>query len=208
MGKTIKNTILTLSFSLILCNCISYKNQLLEGKANTEEARMNVITDFVNTYKTPRNYIREREGRPFDIFWVRERKIDNNLFAFSVLPENKGYISLRVEDSLGKAPRSYLPNRYKIREEMLFLWNDGVTPLQKDILNIMDDYGVLDSIEIKRELGLLPKDCEDTRMLIIDDGLKGVDYYICKNNIRKYRKISTSIAFGFYNPPILNCNNH
>jgi len=207
MRKIFNKTILVLLFGFTLYNCVSYKNQLFEGKGGIEQARINIITDFANTYKTPRSYLKEREGKPFDVFWVTKNKINGNAYVFSVLPDSQGYIPLKIEDSLGKVPNSYFPNRYEVEKGKLFLWKDSITPLRRNILNVMNKYGILDSTDIKRELGLLPDDFEDTRMVIIDDGLKGVDYYICKNHIEKYKKIVTNKAVGYYTPPKLKCNN-
>src|SRR5699024_7967673 len=122
MKKNINSTILLL-FSFMLYNCVSYKDQLLRGKGAIEQARMNVITDFINTYKTPRYYIKKRGGKPFDVFvFVREKQLNDDIYILSILPEYED-IDLRKEDSLGKVPRSYLPNKYEIKNDKLFLWN-------------------------------------------------------------------------------------
>ncbi len=207
MKKSIRNIIIGTLF-VFSFNCTSYKSAMYKGEKGIEYARVNAITDFVNTYKTPRYYLKKREGKPFEVFvLIREKHLNKSTFVLSILPEY-GDISLRVEDSLGKVPRSYFPNRYTIENEKLFLWNDSITPLQKDVLNVMDKYGVLDSVDVKRELGLLPNDFEDTRVITFDDRLKSVNYFICKKNIEKYKKKITNKAFGYYDPPKLKCNTH
>lgn len=204
MKKVIK-IILVLLFGSSFYNCSIYKNQLFKGEGGIEQARMNVIIDFISTYKTPRNYLKEREGKPFDVFVLDRRKQSNeDLYVFTVLPEYQE-ITLNPEDDLGKVPKSYFPNKFVVEEDKLFLWHDSVTPLQKELLNVMDEFGALDSIDVKRELGLLPDDYEDTRTVIIDDGLKGVTYFICKDNIENYKKVVTNKAFGYYDPPKLKC---
>jgi hypothetical protein len=41
---------------------------------------------------------------------------------------------------------------------------------------------------------------------IVDDSQKALDYYFCKGNLKKYRKVYTSIAMGWYDPPKLYCH--
>jgi hypothetical protein len=152
--------------SLLMC-CISYKDQLYPGTGNMDQARKNLIIDFANTYKTPRIYLEKREGRSFDVFWIFMEDSKDDLLRFSVSPEIDGHIPLGIKDSLGKVPHSYFPNNFEIKEGKLFVWKDSITPLRKDILNVMDTFGVLDSTDVKRDLGLLPDNFEDTRVLTL-----------------------------------------
>jgi hypothetical protein len=32
------------------------------------------------------------------------------------------------------------------------------------------------------------------------------DYYFCKRNLRKYKKVYSKIAMGYYAPPVLKCD--
>src|SRR5690606_11838355 len=183
----------------------SYKRTFYEGNGDIEQARMNVISDFAHTYKTPNSYIKERKGKPFTIFRMFDNEITEKFYVFGISPYNNNYISISIKDSLGKVPVSHFPNRYIIKENKLFLWRDNITPLSKEILNVIQEYGVLDSTDVKKVLGLLPDDFEDERLITIDDKLKGVNYYVCKSNINKYKKVKTNIAFGYYKPPKLKC---
>lgn len=205
MRKSFNIVILLLVCGSII-GCVSYKRQLFTGSGNVEKARKNVIIDFANTYKTPRNYLTERQGKPFDVFWIHKKQSKENLFVFSVSPEIDEHVPLGIEDRLGKVPVSYFPNNFEVKNGKLFLWKDNVTPLQKDVLNAMENFGVLDSIDVKRELGLLPEDFEDTRVVTIDHELKSAHYYVCKRSIEKYKKVITNRSFDYYKPPKLNCS--
>ncbi|MBK8502528.1 MAG: hypothetical protein IPL46_10110 [Saprospiraceae bacterium] len=200
-----KRVIAILTFGSLFMCCISYKNQLLTGAGNIDQARKNVIIDFANTYKTPRSYIKKREGRSFDVFWIFKEDSEDDLLRFSVSPEIDGHIPLRIKDSLGQVPHSYFPNNFEIEKGKLFVWKDSITPLRKDILNVMNNFGVLDSTDVKRELGLLRDNFEDARVLTIDHKLKSTHYYICKESTEKFKKVITSKAFGYYESPGLNC---
>ncbi len=39
----------------------------------------------------------------------------------------------------------------------------------------------------------------------IDDTQKGADYYLCKNDLSKYKRVITNIGLGYYKPPVLRC---
>jgi hypothetical protein len=200
----IKTTIIILT--LLLSGCSGYKKMLYQGEKGLKYARLNAIIDFAYTYKTPRRYIK-RYNRAFNAFMVFVRKPpDTNLSAITIIPLLPEYDKwpLLIKDTLGKVP-GYFPNNYYIVNEKLFLWNDSITPLSREILQVMDKYQVLDSTDIKRELGLLPEDFVDNRVDIIDHGLKTVKYFICKNDIRKYKKKCHCKAFKHYNPPKLKC---
>ncbi|TKG87730.1 hypothetical protein EYV94_28035 [Puteibacter caeruleilacunae] len=200
------SNIIILAFCSVLMGCVTYKSQMIKGIGDIESARKNVIIDCANTYKMPRNYFKERKGKRFDIFWVFNEESKDDLLVFSVSPEIDGHITLGIKDSIGKVPCSYFPNNYEIKNGKLFVWNDGITPLRRDVLDAVNNFGVLDSTDVKRELGLLPDDFEDTRVVRIDHRLKSIHYYVCRNRIEKYKKVGTNRAFGYYNTPKLNCN--
>ena len=204
MRKVINVEFLVLMFCL--CACSVYNLELYQGNGGIEQARLNVITDFAYTYKTPKYNLKQRKGKPYNVFWVFDKKLNGDVHVFSIIPENDDCITISINDSLGKVPISYFPNRFKMRNDKLFLWKDSITPLKEDIVNIVNEFGLLDSIDVKRELGLLPYDFEDTRMVIIDDKLKGVDYFVCLNNVEIYKKIFTNKSFKFYKNPKLKCN--
>ncbi|UUV21791.1 hypothetical protein [Paenimyroides aestuarii] len=190
---------------IVLYSCSSYKKELYRGNGTIEKAKVNAIIEFSSTYKTPNYYLKKNKGKIFNVFWVYNGEhIDK--YIFSIFPESQGYISLGIEDNLGDVPISYFPNRYRIEKGNLFLWKDNTTPLNKEILSVMEEYGILDSIDIKVQLGLLPTNYEDTRMVVFDNRYKGgCHYYICKNNINIYKKVKTNIPFGYYKPPKLKC---
>lgn len=203
------NEIILLLLSLMFFNCSSYNTTVFKGKGSVEQARLNVINDFVSTvdYQTSQYYLNKREGKAFDVYWIINRDIkEKNIYAFAIFPEHNGYISLSIEDSLGKVPKSNFPNNYIVKEQTLFIWKDSVTPLKQDVLDIMNNYHVLDSVDIKIDLNILPKDYEDERMIVMDDDLKSVHYYICKSNLEKYKKVITNKALGYYKLPRIKCS--
>src|SRR5690606_24220640 len=193
--------------AIFIISCATYKKELHHGEGTLEQARMNAIIDFANSsYKTPRKYLERRNGKPFDVFQVTERKIKKmqKHYVIGILPENDGHISLRPKDVIGK-PTDWFPTKFGEIDKKLFLWHDSLVPLSREVIEIIHTYGILDSISVKRDLGLLPEDFEDDRTISTDDKLKGVHYYFCKDDISKYKKVKTNIATGYYTPPKLDC---
>lgn len=93
-------------------------------------------------------------------------------------------------------------------DDYLWLWfsNNINDDEIKDVLNVLKDFGVLDSTDVKRELGLLPDGFEDERVVTIDHEFKSTHYYVCKRNMEKYKKVVTNKAFDSYEPSKLKCN--
>lgn len=205
MCMNINQVILIFSFFLF-ASCVGYKKQLTKKIIDVEQARMIAIIDFANTYQTQEYYLEKRGGKPFDIFRIDDEIKSGDIVVILITPAINGILPISLSNLIGKVPENNFPNRYKIIEDKLFVWKDSLTPLNKEILDVLNTYNILDSTDIKRELGLLPDDFEDTRMVITDRRLKGVDYYICKNNVDKYKKVLTNIAYGYYEPPNLNCS--
>lgn len=197
---------LLLIFGSILSSCISQKQTPFRGRGDIEHARSNIIDDFTNTYKTPRNYLKERDGKPFDVFWIFERYSNESEYVFSISPETDGFVPLTIKDRIGAVPESYFPNRFEIKEGKLFIWKENVTTLQKDVLDALHKFNVLDSTDLKREQGRLQKGYEDTRLVTIDHKLKSVHYYVCKEEIHKFQKVLTNKALKSYTPPNLECS--
>ncbi|AGC76980.1 hypothetical protein DDD_1853 [Nonlabens dokdonensis DSW-6] len=48
---------------------------MIRGKGNLDQARLNSMIDFAYKYKTPKKYLKERGGKPFNVFWVFEKKV-------------------------------------------------------------------------------------------------------------------------------------
>ena len=205
MKRNFNIVISLLIFALTFVSCATYKNQFYVGAGELENARINVIIDFANTYKTPNRYLKRRQGKSFSVFsFIRGKSLDDNTYLLSILP-NVESVAMSIEDELGKIPRSYFPNKYIVKEDKLFLWNDGLTPLQSDVLDAMNKFGVLDSTDIKMELGLLPDNFEDTRMITIDDRLESYNYFVCRSEVSEFKKVVTYKAFGNYQTPKINC---
>lgn len=204
MKLNIKFCCISLVFIICLISC-SASLLLNEGFGQTEEVRENIIMDFHNFYKTPKNYLKERDGVPFDVFWIvlLESKFDFSVYA--IRPENDDYIAQDTADALGEIPRKAFPNDFIEIDGRLYLWNDGKSKLDIEVLNVLNKYNYLDSTDIKYDMGLLTDDFEDNRFFSIDDNLEAYHYYVCKKDISQFKRVKTRIAFGHYKIPKLRC---
>ena len=89
-----------------------------------------------------------------------------------------------------------LPSRYIEKDGKLFFWWDDDYSLTEEMLAILWKHNLL---------------CDDTKGLIglpdfsTNSKLKGADYYFCKNDLSKFKRVVTNIGLGFYKPPKLKC---
>ena len=209
MKNHIKKITGLLFVGIFIISCATYKKDLYHGNGTLEQARMNAIIDFAATYKTPQYFLKERKGKPFDVFWAVEyEKAKDTMpetYIFSLYPDRQGHISLRAKDIIGKTT-DWFPTKYKEINGKLFLWHDSLVPLSREIIEVIHSYGILDSTDIKMGLGLLPDNFEDTRVAITSQRYSGgAAFYLCKNDVSKYKKVKTNIAIGYYTPPKLDC---
>jgi hypothetical protein len=163
---------------LLLQGCATWKTSL-SPQGDYDSAIKNAISDFSNTTSL------FREDRTFS---VGIKNLNNGIIGISILGNVNKFII--TED--GKSSR--LPTKYLEYKGKLFYWYDESYPLNKDIIDKLDKCNLIDSV---KSIAFAK--------LINDDAKKGMDYYFCKNNLLKYKKIKTNQAIGYYEPPKLDC---
>lgn len=175
---------------IILYNCTTFKKSSKLGVISLEDGRKVVMNDIAANYKTSNKHLK-KYGKSFDVFNFYSDSIVGDDYMFHIVP-NYNNVTLRVEDKVGEIPDLGFPNRYYEVNDKLFLWEDKTTPMDQAILNMLNHYGILDSVAVKKELNLLPADFEDNRVFIIDHSVKGYFYFVSKNDSRKYKKVPSS----------------
>ena len=63
----------------------------------------------------------------------------------------------------------------------------------------LSKYRIIDSMNVNGFVGI-------PETTYVDDSKKGIDYFICKNNFLKYKKVTTNNAFDYSDIPNVNCN--
>lgn len=122
---------------------------------------------------------------------------DSEVIGVSILGlDNKYYANPSDKvDSLANA----FPTEYVEIDNRLFCWQDKTKPLSLDIVSKLSQYNMIDSTYWSGFNGINPE-------FVVDDKKKATDYYFCRNNIRKFKKVKTSIGIGYYKRPKLKCD--
>gem|GEM_PF-726671 len=165
-------------FFLLLEGCTTWKINLNpSGDYNT--AIKNAVIDFSNSSSL------YKENNSFS---VRIKDVEPEIIGVSILGNVNKFII--TED--GKTSR--LPNQYIEYKGKLFYWYDEKSASNDNITSKLNEYNLIDSV---KSIAMAK--------IIIDDGKKGMDYYFCKGNLLKYKKIKTNHAMGNYDPPEVDC---
>lgn len=118
-------------------------------------------------------------------FHVLYKDLDKNLIRITIIGNNNKFI-VENKDSLND-----LPNRFKESKEKLFYWEDKKVNNKND--SIYKKFVKFDLIETNK----------DNLNDFTDDKKKAAIYFFCKDNIYKYKKITSNT---FNNIPELKCN--
>ena len=129
------------------------------------------------------------------VIWVRRLTNNEDLLVVSIgkTPTKILFTSETVPGSKGKAPSRYVENNGK-----LFFWWDNNHPLTNEALAIFGKFNLLED----DQNGILK-----VPSARIDDSQKAAHYYFCKGNSKRFKRVVTNIATGYYDPPKLKCNN-
>ncbi len=95
---------------------------------------------------------------------------------------------------------THLPTRHIIKDGKLFFWHDSEYGLTQDMIDVLLEFDVAERVNISDPILLLGYGGHH------DESGYGVDYYLCKNNPRNYKRVRSSTAIGWYKPPTMRCN--
>lgn len=156
------------------------------ANGNQNDAVQNAIHDFLN---------KSRISKKSKVFNISITYINNNVLAISILES----IDKLMPDPDNKIGTNYpnFPTRYIEQAGKLFYWHDSTNVITDELVSVLAKYNQIDSTNVN---GIV--EIKGT----LDETLKGVDYYFCKNNLLEYKKVITNRAIGWYAPPKLNCN--
>lgn len=177
-------------FVLILCisiSCSSWKESLRHNESENNIIH-NVITDFTHTSSLYRKN---------KVFHVSIRDIKNDIIVIGVFPSLSKFLP-EPEDTIGNE-KGYIPTNFVEQDGKLFYWRDSTKVLTKEVVEVFNKFNLIDSININGFIAI-PEGA-----MYMDERQMGVDYYICRNNLKKYKKVANSIAYGYYEAPKLNC---
>jgi|SRR5690625_3074833 len=170
----------------IIVSCSTQKLDLKRLELNSKSHAINVI--IRDYYNSSPKYINK-----YNVFEIQKEQLSDDYYVFSVYPRIN-YLRVNKELIVGSYPEKF-PTNFKINKKKLFLWNDPEKALGNELLQKMDEYEILDSIDYRHEVGIYYYDWESNRMIglerrpmIIDEGIYSTYYVICKNDIKKFKK--------------------
>ncbi len=180
------NISIILLIILSLTSCSSWKDNLVASGDETS-AISNAIIDFLNSSRK-----RDKDS----IYAVGVENVSDDIIAITIFGTNNKITPL-PETKIGNTTNT-VPTQFLEKNGKLFYWYDDKKILKKDIIDIFSKYKIIDSMNVIGIVGIP----EYTR----DELKKGVDYYFCKKNLKKYKKVKTNRGFGYYQRPSLNCD--
>ena len=183
--KTIK--ILVLFF---ICSCSGNRNSQLFEKGGKNEAIQNAITDFAKNEINKKNMA----------YRVLEVSESDELYCF-IIGESPQIYPI-PNDTIG-ATSEYFPTHFKEINKRLYIWEDTTAVITKEIIQNLHKYKIVDSTIYKIKTGELS--VEDSPILKTNDSKKEAYYYICKENIKKYKKIRTNRILAVEDYPKVDC---
>ena len=166
---------------------LSNKNNFYE-KGGVNEARMNSINDFAKNSPLFKKDL---------VFLINEYKLDSNLIVLTIIgEENKFYPTKR--NTIGSSFDDF-PTRYSEKKGKLFCWYDSNYKITNELVAMLSKYKKIDSSLVNQDNRLLAK-------YRVDDSKKAEGYYFCKENLKRFKKVRTSIATGYYDIPKVDCS--
>jgi hypothetical protein len=180
-----KRIYLAFACSLIFESCATWKAHMI-ANGNQDTAIHNAIHAFLHSVKS-------NKGKR--IFYVSVKEINQDLLGVSI-SETNDKVAIITEDRITFSNRA-LPTGYLEKDGMLFYWHDSSKKPtdNQDLISTIKKYNILDTLIVGVTIP------EST----ISHGKKGNDYYFCKQNLLKYKKIRTNKAMGYYAPPRMKC---
>lgn len=175
--------------ALCIIGCSPWKHTLVsQGEVN--EAVNNAIIDFSRTCKL---------FHDDSVFHASICANNDSVIVVSILGDDFGRIFPLITDTIGGISRN-VPTRYAILDKKLFYWDDSTQRISKDLMSVLYQYDRIDPFYLNGGSGI-----PDTE-IIVDDSKRGAGYYFCKQNLKKYKRVVSRTAYGWYEAPRLKCN--
>ena len=199
-----------ISVILLIESCAPFKGNSFRKELNQtgdkKEVIQNAILDFSNNgklYKKDSVFIVSYLDT---VHKMALKKLDDRNYSWNKGEAYKDIVAVNIivsydqfllTEDVKVGSKGVLPSRYIEKDDKLFFWWDDDYPLNEKTLDVFHKYNLLQD-----DKGGTIKYLDFT----IDDAQKGADYYFCKNDLTKYKKVITNIGIGYYDAPDLKCN--
>ncbi|WP_297334281.1 hypothetical protein, partial [Flavobacterium sp.] len=172
---------------LLTTCCKSIVNKKSETKLNHQYEI--VISDYFISNK---EYIKKH-----NVFLLDDKSImGKNYSLYNIFPQTEyDYFVLRSKHIKENFPSDYI----KYKGKIFFLLGENVQNINNrpfiDVIKCLDSLRMLDSTEVKVELGIIKEEDVTYRKIVTNSLLEGVNYLICKDKPYKIRKrIKTTLC--------------
>lgn len=151
----------------LLTNCgVNHSKPVSKGSKT--DMLQNAIMDFEKSSKKNKS----------KVFHINFYNYSNSVKGVSISPVSKNKYSLNLNDTIGNLS-NHFPSKFILNNERLYLWNDSLNPLKKELITIMSNYKVLDSSRLNGKLRPL---------FILEENKRSMKYLFCKNNLKTYKR--------------------
>ncbi|MEJ7609949.1 MAG: hypothetical protein WKF88_02090 [Ferruginibacter sp.] len=175
-------------FKIVLCNffligCSSTNKIYYVNNRESDPIKIAII-DFLDY----------RKFRTDDtVFIITVKNIRESILGINIFAE-KNKVAVISSDEKSYSYSSF-PNNFIETNGKLFYWKDST---KQKSLELIAKLAKMDRIDTAIVGKYLPN-------RIIDDSQKGVNYYFCNSDLKKYKRVITSVAIGFYKIPEFIC---
>lgn len=184
-----------------MSSCSSSKKAMVTTGEDLQEATINnAILDFSQSCKLYKNdsvFNVNFEDSVFNSASLVQVDEKTNRWERGAL--YPGVVSVEISGNgnyqyyYSEETKTKLPSRYIIKDGKLFYWWDDNIPVTEEVIAVLRRYNLLQTYSIIPDFS-------------IDDSKKGADYYFCKNDLSKYKRVITNVGIGYYKPPKLKCS--
>lgn len=175
--------LLLVLFICSLGSCSPWKKMQISN-GNQNDAIKNAVIDFLYSPKF---------FKGDSVFIISIKNINEDILAVSIFgARNK--IAVITENEIDYSYRGF-PTKYFEQDGKLFYWQDSTEKVPIELIDKLSKMNRIDTSIIAKFIPLRTT----------DDSQKAVDYYFCKYNLKKYKRIYTKIGIGWYDPPKINC---
>ena len=197
----IKNRISLLLFIIIIIlfvSCASYKDILISGSGNYQEAMHNAMVDYV------KNELPLIKSYPNYVVDISET---NQKYYYLTIHPNVNYYTI-YDTSITKESTKYMagfPNEAKKIGKILFVIFDSTKNNQKYVENLLQEVGRIDTLNKHNYTQDGGFTLTATHPFIIDEKMEAVNYFICKSDISIMKKVKSSKVLTKEDYPKLDC---
>lgn len=189
-----KNLLLAIVFTALFCSAASPP----DGKQKVAAPDAVVeIADFLKCRVSKKHNVFSVNIYDRDEYETYEISEDITTLSISPAETTRPQYYITLADTLGS---TRLPTRHVVKNGKLFYWDDPDYGLTEETIRTFLEFNLAEPLDISDLALLLGQEVWG------DERTKAAHYYFCKNNLSSYKRVITSIAIGWYNPPKLRCS--